>query len=100
MPIFVRTTIPTVSTFRPIRNNTLARRVDSERESGGIILPDKTMTTHMATFDIVAVGPKCEVVKVGDKAMLPCQLKFSKVELKGVTYEVIPEDDFHAYEPS
>lgn len=96
MPIFRRTTNPAVSLFTPIGNKTLARRLSEDEKVGAIILPQNSLAIHMATFEVISCGPKCENFKPGDHALMPRQLQFSKIELGGETFEIVPEDQFAA----
>jgi hypothetical protein len=92
---------PRVSNFVPIGKKALARRLPDEKEldlgeGKKLHLPNSGARIFMATLEIASVGPKCEIVKVGDRVLMPRQLQFSRVEIDEKMYEVIPEDSFAA----
>jgi len=61
-------------TYRPLQDWLVLqpREIKTEVSVGGIILPesDDRMRTIRVKADVIAAGPKCENVKVGDIASL------------------------------
>ena len=60
--------------FKPLQDYMLLqpREIKTEVQVGGIYLPqsDERMRANRMSADVIAVGPKCENIKVGDVASL------------------------------
>jgi co-chaperonin GroES (HSP10) len=91
---------PVITTFRPVGDKVLLRRHARPAEVGGIFIPKTAMHVDQAKFDVIAIGPKCENVHVGDIALAPCQMAFSKVNVNGESLEVASEKILTAYIPA
>jgi co-chaperonin GroES (HSP10) len=91
---------PAITAFRPIADKVLLRRHARPSEVGGIFIPKIAMHVDQAKFDVIAIGPKCDQVHVGDIALAPCQMAFPKINLNGESLEVAPEKTLTAYIPA
>ncbi|MCY4471483.1 MAG: co-chaperone GroES [Kistimonas sp.] len=91
--------------LRPLRDQVLVRRFESEtKSSGGIVLPGKTEKTNRG--EVVAVGagridksgnPVEMVVRTGDQVIFGGYHSDSNtVKLEGVEHVLMPESDILA----
>lgn len=88
---------PQIKSFSPVGNRVLLRRHDRPTKIGAIELPGNARHIYLAKFDVLACGPKCENVKVGDIALAPGQLTFGTFNLDGEEVEVASETLLSAY---
>lgn len=57
--------------FKPNGNNVqLAYVPQGDRTEGGVIIPGHAVKLEFITASVIAVGPKCEVVKPGDRVVV------------------------------
>ncbi len=57
--------------FKPNGNNVqLAYVQEGERTEGGIVIPGSARKLDFITASVIAVGPKCELVKAGDRVVV------------------------------
>ena len=70
--------------IQPTRNNIIAKPKDETKTSGGLIIQTKASATMQAV--VVAVGPTCEEVTVGDTVY------FTEIHRK----EMLDGDEFYA----
>ena len=88
-----------IPSFRPSKKNVLVERLDEAKEKGGILLPDSALNSHMVTVLILDVGPRVAEdfpIKKGDRALMPRQLTYTKVEIAGKECEIVPADQIAA----
>ena len=81
--------------IKPLKDRVIIKRADEEKTTAsGIIIPDSA-TEKPAKGEILAVGIKCEEVKVGD------QVLFESYATKEITegdtkYLIVKEEDITA----
>lgn len=57
--------------LRPLSNNLVIKGTEKEKQTTfGIIIPDTAREGRPTTGKIVAIGPKVQSVKVGDKVLM------------------------------
>lgn len=85
-------------TFTPIGNKLAVQVIRQDTTEGGIVLPDNLRNESIPEAicaRVVAAGPECKQVKVGDKIIVPPKLAGDIVKYAGHNYIIIPEDKIH-----
>lgn len=81
--------------IRPLSDNVVIKMTEAEETTvGGIILTGAAKEKPQVA-EVVAVGPKAEEVKVGDK-VLTNSYSGKEVKLDGETYTILEEEDILA----
>lgn len=78
--------------FEPTRDWVIFRPHILDQTDSGIIIPDaakKSMSTNVVK--VLAAGPKCEMVKVGDTILVHPESGALVIDLDGVDYACINE---------
>lgn len=84
-----------VSQIKPLRSQTLVKWIPNYETDSGIALP-KTESFNYVKGEIVATGPDCKEVKVGDKVYIEKYAAHEKLWLEGYHYALIDEMYFLA----
>ena len=79
-------------TFKPTRDWILVPDPRKEETDSGIILTGETKNSLKTNIlEVLATGPECKWVKVGDTVMVDPSGKGHIIDLDGTTYVVIAE---------
>ncbi len=80
--------------LRPLKSNILVKpNQKSEQLESGLFLPPSALKNDMPEGGaVVAVGSDVEDIKVGDEVVFK-KYASSDVEMNGVKYMLVPEDD-------
>lgn len=81
--------------IKPLSNRVLLEHPQEVLEVGGIHLP-KAQLQDQPVLKVVAAGPKCSILSVGDHVYLPHISHASKVEHGGEKWLMIEEDKIAA----
>jgi len=75
--------------FTPYQNGMLVKLEIKEVTDAGIILPESHKEQMDYTYEVVAIGPECRQVKVGDWVLL--NANGEKLNIEGEDYGFIKE---------
>ena len=79
-------------TFKPTRDWVLVPDPREEVTDAGIIIPESAQSKMQTNIlEVLATGPECKWVKVGDKIMVDPSGKGHIIDLDDTTYVVIAE---------
>ena len=88
--------------YTPFSNGVLVEYIEPKKETeSGILLPDtvedrESLTKSVYQGDVViAIGPECKQVKVGQTAYFNLQVMPKPFQVDGVKYMLFREGDIH-----
>ena len=81
--------------IRPLSDNIVIRMTEAEEKTVGGIILTGTAKEKPEVAEVVAVGPKTEDVKVGDK-VLAKSYAGKEVKFDGETFTILEEEDILA----
>ena len=81
--------------IRPLSDNVVIRMTEAEEKTVGGIILTGTAKEKPEVAEVVAVGPKTEDVKVGDK-VLAKSYAGKEVKFDGETFTILEEEDILA----
>lgn len=84
--------------FTPFHNGILVNMEVKEKTESGIILPESQREQLDFTYEVVAVGPGCTQIKVGDWVLL--KANGVKLHIEGDDYGFINEHQVYGTFPS
>lgn len=93
-----RTRIPKL--FVPYGQRVIIQVIREDQSEGGVALPDTLkLGSNIDAVEawVVAVGPKCEQAKEGDRVLLPPDYKAMSWRYKGHEYFLIPEQNIFGF---
>ena len=81
--------------IRPLSDNVVIKMTEAEEKTVGGIILTGTAKEKPEVAEVVAVGPKAEDVKVGDK-VLAKSYAGKEVKFDGETFTILEEEDILA----
>lgn len=81
--------------IKPTRNLVLVKWVPNEKTKNGIIIPT-TDEFEYVRGEVVAVGPECVEVSLGDRVILEKYAKHDRIDMDGYLYAFVSESGLFA----